>query len=215
MFDDDLQLRVTELERRLANMIRIGSIGSLSGQTATVEIGDITTAALPWLTQRAGDDRSSWTPSSGEQVVVFSINGDLAQGVILPALYSDAAPAPDDSPTVRRTTYKDGATIAYDTASSALTATLPGTADITTKGDVTVSTQGGLKASAVGDVDISSGATAKISAANIQLVASQGGAGAASMSGSFTLTGDLAVTGNVTATGTILDGSGNSNHHSH
>lgn len=33
--------------------------------------------------------------------------------------------------------------------------------------------------------------------------------------GNFTLTGNLQVTGNISATGTIMDGAGNSNHHSH
>lgn len=33
--------------------------------------------------------------------------------------------------------------------------------------------------------------------------------------GGFTLTGDLQVNGNINATGTVLDGAGNSNHHSH
>lgn len=33
--------------------------------------------------------------------------------------------------------------------------------------------------------------------------------------GSFTLVGDFQVTGNISASGTIMDGSGNSNHHSH
>lgn len=35
------------------------------------------------------------------------------------------------------------------------------------------------------------------------------------ITGNVVLTGNLAVTGNVTATGTILDVTGNSNHHSH
>jgi phage baseplate assembly protein V len=35
------------------------------------------------------------------------------------------------------------------------------------------------------------------------------------LTGNISMTGDLAVTGNVSATGSIIDGGGNTNHHSH
>lgn len=205
MFDD--RFDITELERRVANLIRIGSIASVdhAAARATVALGDITTTALPWLTRRAGNDRDWWAPSTGEQVVVMSVGGDLAQGVILPALYSDTAPAPANDGTIHRTIYADGAVIEYDTAAQDLSATLPGSAVVTAGGDITVT----------------SGGSVTITAPNVVINATQGGSGAAAMTGDFKLTGnfeitgDISVTGNVAASGSILDGGGNSNHHSH
>ncbi len=114
----DLSFRIAELERRVANLIRIGAVESVDvgAARAKVVVGPITTAPLPWLTRRAGADRDWWAPSLGEQVVVLAVGGDLAQGVILPALYADAAPAPADSADVHRTVYADGTLFEHDSA---------------------------------------------------------------------------------------------------
>ncbi|SBW13034.1 Phage baseplate assembly protein V (modular protein) [uncultured Alphaproteobacteria bacterium] len=114
----DLALRITELERRVANIVRIGAVSDVdvAAARAVVSIGRLTTAPLPWLTRRAGADRDWWAPSVGEQVLVLAVGGDLAQGVILPALYADAAPAPADSGSVHRTVYADGTLFEHDSA---------------------------------------------------------------------------------------------------
>lgn len=106
----------TETDRRVSNLIRIGSIAALdeAAATVTVDLGDITTAPLPWLTTRAGPDRTWWAPEPGEQVLVLSPSGDLAQGVVMPAIYQDAHPAPANSRTISRTEYADGSVVEYD-----------------------------------------------------------------------------------------------------
>ncbi|MEO0036234.1 MAG: hypothetical protein RLZZ501_2257 [Pseudomonadota bacterium] len=140
----DDRLDITELERRLANLVRIGTVASVdpAAARATVAIGDVTTAALPWTVTRAGADRDWTAPAAGEQVLVVAVGGDLAQGVILGGLFADAAPAPADSGEIRRTTYADGAEISYDSAAHALTATLPGGATITAQGDFALTAAG-------------------------------------------------------------------------
>ncbi|WP_082814689.1 phage baseplate assembly protein V [Collimonas fungivorans] len=50
------------------------------------------TTWLRWVTHRAGDARTWWSPSVGEQVVLLLPGGDLTAGVILQAVYSDAFP---------------------------------------------------------------------------------------------------------------------------
>lgn len=211
----DLSLRITELERRVANIVRIGTITGIDAASAraTVAIGKNTTAPLPWLTRRAGADRDWWAPSPGEQVVVFAVGGELVQGVILPALYSADASAPSDSADIHRTVYVDGATVTYDAAAHKLTADLPGDAEIAAAGKI--------KASAGAEAELTSATLVKIAAPLVQIKATSGGAAAASMTGSFKLVGDFEIDGNITtngnidATGTILDGAGNSNHHEH
>lgn len=115
---EDLRLRVTELERQVANVIRIGSVLAVDHDSAlaSIQIGENTTAMRPWLTQRAGSDSTWWAPEVGEQVVLFSPSGDFNQGVILPAIYSAAAPAPSTDPDVHREQYADGFVIEHNRA---------------------------------------------------------------------------------------------------
>tara|TARA_R110001592_G_scaffold104697_1_gene294542 strand:- start:49199 stop:49792 length:594 start_codon:yes stop_codon:yes gene_type:complete len=114
----DTEYRLAELERQAANLLRIGTIAAVdyAGATASVRIGDIETASRPWLTQRAGADRSWWAPEVGEQVMLLSPTGDLSQGIILPAIYTTAAPAPASSADVSRHVYGDGLVIEHDRA---------------------------------------------------------------------------------------------------
>jgi phage baseplate assembly protein V len=123
-----MSYEIAELKRRVANMIRIGVIGELTaGQhSATVIIaGDegepITTDPRPWLTGRAGPDADWHAPEPGEQVILLSPNGDMAQGAILPSLYSDAFPAPANSADIWRKQFANGSSIQYDRAAGKLT----------------------------------------------------------------------------------------------
>ncbi len=55
-----------------------------------------------------------------------------------------------------------------------------------------------------------------IQADSIVMASLSGGAGAAAtLRGDFQLEGSITATGNISATGTIIDGAGNTNHHSH
>lgn len=125
---NNLHLRLTELERRQNNLITIGVIGSVDAGAAraTVQIGELLTGPLPWLTTRAGQDVTWWVPTAGEQVVVLSPSGEPNQGVILPGLYCDAAPQPSSDPNKQVTTYQDGTTVTYDRAGHKLTIDLSG-----------------------------------------------------------------------------------------
>ena len=94
---DDFE--ITELNRRLANLIRLGKVEEidLAAARVKVRIGELLTAPLPWLTQKAGADKSWWAPEVGEQIVVFSPSGDPAQGVVLGAIFQQAFPPPEAS----------------------------------------------------------------------------------------------------------------------
>ena len=108
---------LAEAERLIANLIRIGTIAELDDKKArvTVLIGDeVLTDWLPWLTQRAGEDRTWWAPEPGEQVLLLSPSGDLSQAVVLPAIYQDAYPPPADDVDIRREIYKDGMLVEYN-----------------------------------------------------------------------------------------------------
>jgi phage baseplate assembly protein V len=154
-----------------ATMVRVGRIVSVDRAAATciVSVGDpdadeIQTAAIDWLPMRAGKTIIWSPPSEGEQVLLLCPEGDIAQGVAIPGLYSDVFPAPGDGARefIR---FDDGAEFGYDTETHAADITLPegatltiiATGGITIEGDVTLT--GKLTAS---DDVIASGVSLKM-----------------------------------------------------
>ena len=159
-------MNITDLLRRLDNLIRLGTIAAVDHQSArcTVKTGGLSVPNLPWLAQRAGSS-SNWDPPTvGEQCILVAPSGEPALGVALVGLYSQQRPAPSNSATVRRRKYPDGAVIDYDHASHTLSATLPagGKAQLTAPGGVTI----------LGNVDITGTVTvsADVIASGISLV---------------------------------------------
>jgi len=114
---------LTDLERRVANVVRFGVISAADYATARVRVtaGKITTAWLPFIAARAHDHVTWCPPEVGEQVVVVAPTGDLAQGVVIGAIYRNAYPAPESRPTIDRTVYADGSSVAYDREAHAFT----------------------------------------------------------------------------------------------
>ncbi|TDL95680.1 phage baseplate assembly protein V [Stutzerimonas stutzeri ATCC 17588 = LMG 11199] len=141
-------MNITDLLRRLENLIRLGTIAAVDHAAArcTVSTGGLSVPNLPWLALRAGSS-SDWDPPTvGEQCILVAPSGEPALGVALVGLYSQQRPAPSNSATVRRRKYPDGAVIDYDHASHTLSATLPagGKVQLTAPGGVFI----------LGDVDI-------------------------------------------------------------
>lgn len=159
-------MNITDLLRRLENLIRLGTIAAVDHQAArcTVSTGGLSVPNLPWLALRAGSS-SDWDPPTvGEQCILVAPSGEPALGVALVGLYSQQRPAPSNSATVRRRKYPDGAVIDYDHATHTLSATLPagGKAQLTAPGGVTI----------LGNVDITGTVTvsADVVASGISLV---------------------------------------------
>lgn len=150
----DLSYDITELDRRVANLLTLGTVLAADyGQARVrVRIGEIVTTWLPWMTHRAGGDSDWWAPEIGEQVMVLSPSGELAQGIVLLSLYSDAHPAPANEPTQHQSRYADGAVLEYNRESHHLKAHLPAgaTAELIADGGVAI----------VGDVSVTGHITA-------------------------------------------------------
>jgi phage baseplate assembly protein V len=158
---------IATLARLLENLIRFGTIEAVQMQPPRVKVksGNITTTWLPWLALRAGADREWDPPTIGEQVMLLSPSGNLAQGIALTGLFSDLITANGDREGLHRRTYRDGAVIEYDSIAKHLRATLPGTAEVTAQGNVSLTTQAALSAMATGDITIKSAANITIEAA--------------------------------------------------
>ena len=86
---------LSEVVRKLANVIRIGKIVENDGARVRVKIGKVTTGWLP-IISTAGETLI-WNPiSKDEQVAVFFPYGETAQGFVLRSLHYDKFLTPDD-----------------------------------------------------------------------------------------------------------------------
>lgn len=151
-------------DQRISNLIRTGTVTDVKSALCRVQVGEMLTDYLPWLVAYAGQVIVWNSPSAGEQVAVLCGDGDLANGIVLRGLYSNAFPAPSDSESLTLIQFTDGAQISYDSAAHALSATLPGggTAQVTAPGGITLNadvTINGLL-TVQGDANVSGTATA-------------------------------------------------------
>lgn len=131
---------IAEILRLLENLIRFGTVAEVQHAPPRVRVktGELTTTWLPWLAFRAGADQEWDPPTVGEQVLLLSPSGQLANGVAITGLFSDNIPANGDRAGLHRRTYSDGAVIEYDSKSHHLSAVLPagGTTDLVSDGGI-------------------------------------------------------------------------------
>jgi phage baseplate assembly protein V len=135
----DILARLTELERRLMNVVMLGQIMAIDAEHHQVQVKlSFESPWLPWLTHRAGRDTTFWAPDVGEQVLILCPQGNVALGVVLPALYQNRFPAPTTDPNQYHLHFSDGAHICYDKTTHQLTMTLPaaGQLNITAPGGI-------------------------------------------------------------------------------
>ena len=188
--------QTAEMQRRLANVVRVGTVASvdLPNARCRVTIGDIQTAPLPFITCKAGEDRTWHPPEVGEQVIVLAPSGELAAGFVLGGVYTTAHPAPSTSPEVSKMLFKDGSTATYDRALHTLTLDLPtsgSSLSVTVNGNATIHAQGNALVEAVGNATVSAGSVARVEGgSSIQVVAP-----AISLQGSITMTGSISHSG--------------------
>lgn len=180
---------LAEIERALANLVRVGVVHALDEAAArvTVDLGDIVTDWLPWVTARAGATRTWSAPRPGEQVLVLSPYGDPSQALVLPAIYQDDHPAPAASRNIERTVYPDGSVVEYDSAGHRLTVTAG-------SGSVTINC-GTATINAAQSVTLNAPQTTCTGALTVQgpftYQAGMSGAGASSIAGDLAVSGGL------------------------
>ncbi len=134
------QTQLTEILRLLRNLIRIGTVAEVDLDQALCRVatGDNTTGWLNWLTLRAGQSRSWWAPSEGEQVLILSLGGELDTAFVLSGVFSDDFPPPSASANGLYVAFPDGATLHYEPDSGELLADGIKTAVINAGDSVTV-----------------------------------------------------------------------------
>lgn len=143
-----------DLEHRLGDLLRLGTIAEVDAATATcrVRTGEITTGPLPWLAPRAGGVAVWSPPHVGEQCLLLCPEGDTLFGLVLVGLFSNAFPPPSNDPDQVLVRFPDGAQLRYHHGDHRLEALLPsgGTAQVAADGGLTI----------LGDVTITGNLTA-------------------------------------------------------
>lgn len=116
MCDENLARRLSNLERKFEEMLKIGPIVEVDYDAARVKV-DLdgrNTGWLPFFSKRAGNNRDWDAPEIDEQVMVLSPSGNPANGVALPAIFYDKFTAPANSADITRKTFGDGLILSHD-----------------------------------------------------------------------------------------------------
>lgn len=130
------------LPQKLNNLLRDGVVTEVSYEQTLCRVrsGESHTDFIPWLASAAGELVAWAPPSVGEQVKLLCTDGDMANAVALRGLYCGQFPAPSTDPDVVLIQFKDGAVVAYNSESHALSAVLPlgGTVAVQADGGVSI-----------------------------------------------------------------------------
>lgn len=108
-----MSAETAELQRRLANLFRVGKVSEVNRTTGRVKVqfDGVTTPWLPWQTARAGSVKNWSPPAVGEQVCIVSPMGELGAGFVMAgAINYDAKAAPDNRENVERIDLPSGGT---------------------------------------------------------------------------------------------------------
>lgn len=205
---------MNETFNEAAPTLKFGTVSAVDEQTMRVrvrlpDLDNLRTDWLPVLTRKSLRDKDYWLPDIGEHVaVLLDVNGD--DGVVLGAIFSDADTVPVVSRDKWHRRFDDSAELEYDRASHTLTVR-GGIQKVIVEVGETILLKAGTKvtidapeAECTGNLLVNGKLTYQGG------MAGSGGAGAAAV-----IAGNVQVDGNVDASGSIMDGGGNSNHHSH
>jgi phage baseplate assembly protein V len=153
----------TELERRLSNLIRIGTVSDADYKRAKVRVDcdGLTTDWLPWITHRAHRDIDWWAPEIGEQVVIMAPSGLLEDAFVFSGLYSDNHPEPESDPDKHVIRYANGDSITHDRRN--------GSFFIQCAGDVKIQSGGNLEILVSGRVTVTADNVVQIMGTKILL----------------------------------------------
>ena len=84
---------VSELKRRLNNVVKVGVVSEINPEKAKVRIkvGDLHSDWRPWT----ANSKHQWDmPDVGDSAVMISPNGETEKSIIIPSLYNDQNPPP-------------------------------------------------------------------------------------------------------------------------
>lgn len=130
-----------EQDRLISDLICLGRIEQVDHAAKRTKVRSKTLSAwLPWPTEM-GRNYRRWRPlRTGQQVILASPSGDMAQAVIVGMLYTDNLPAPESDPDLDLIEFENGAAISHDISNGAMV--------VTCTGDLTIEVAGTLSLNA-------------------------------------------------------------------
>lgn len=113
---------LSEQQRRLHNIATIGTVFDVNpdDQTMRLDVGDNQTDWLPIPALAAGQVRVWRCPSVGEQFLLVSPSGELANAIPVLSLYSNQHPSPSNDPNEIRVRFNDSDFLSVKTQDSQL-----------------------------------------------------------------------------------------------
>lgn len=75
-----------EQGHNIASLVEIGTVTEITGQTVTVQSGELDIPNVRVMQVRAGSVSLSWMPEKDEQVVFVAPAGDLSRAIIIGSL---------------------------------------------------------------------------------------------------------------------------------
>lgn len=141
----ELERKIQDLNSRLSNIIRIGTVTSVKPekQTARVVFSDrdeTESYDLFVMVKNSKENKDDHMPDIDEEVLCVFLPIGIETGFIVGAYYSNENTPPASTNDKRITKYKDGTTVSYDRASHALDINIPenGSVNITVNGPATI-----------------------------------------------------------------------------
>ncbi len=168
---------VSELIRRIENLLRPGTIARVDVKRYRVRViaGGLISNWLPWLTLRAGTTRKWSPPTIGEQCLLLSPGGDLANGVALVGIFSTEVPPNDDRASTEATHFPDGTLHEYDHEAHRDLLRCVGDIFREAHGDITHQARGAITQQAGGSILIESQASITLKVGDARIVLTPGG----------------------------------------
>lgn len=200
----ELERQVQDINSRLENMFRTGTVTSLLPGAAKARVvfedrDDLESFDLQVIVKNTLNNKDYWMPDIGETVLCCFLPIGMEQGFIIGGFYPAPVTRPANSENVRKVVFGDGTVIEYDRESKRLLADVKGDIDVIAAGDLTATVTGSATVTVSGNV------TATVDG---NVSAEIGGELTASVTGNTTITtptltlnGDLVVDGTATVTG--------------
>lgn len=234
-----LERRIKALENNRGAILRWCSVVEVDEKagTARVKIPDangIVSMPLRVLQQRTLKDQHQEMPDLHEHVACLFAGQGFEQGIVLGAVYSSQDGSPGKPPHVWYRKFEDETELEYDRETHRLTGTVKGWVDMKVERDVTLMVEQKVILDAKDDVLIKSGKTITLEGAvsivlrtpsliiqgisgacNAIMTAAFNLIGKLTHQGDYDQTGSHSLSGDVHAGGSVIDGGGNTNHHSH
>jgi len=203
-----------------AASLHFGRVTAVDAQTCRIRVtlperDNLTTYWLPVPQKNTHHNKHRSLPDLGAHVaILLAANG--VDGAYLGSIYSTPEPPPviDDAQEYVR--FSDGTEILYDPASHTHKIHCVGKIEVLAA--TTVLMHAGTRITLdTPQVSITGNATVQgtLTVQNGMAVAGGAGGATASIVGNIAVQGGVSVQGNIDASGSVMDGGGNSNHHSH